>query len=83
MLTIVTPYQKSAARQRTQVYLWTLVNFLVFSILLSMFRVKNRGTFCLLRSSMHLLETNRVSLQTFILNYSSRARERTYLMVLF
>jgi oligosaccharyltransferase complex subunit gamma len=43
MLTIVTPYQKSAARQRTQVYLWTFVNFLVFSILLSLFRMKNRG----------------------------------------
>ncbi|KAF8559596.1 hypothetical protein OG21DRAFT_1502836 [Imleria badia] len=43
MLTIVTPYQKSPARQRTQVYLWTFVNFLVFSILVSLFRIKNRG----------------------------------------
>ncbi|KAG8217540.1 hypothetical protein J3R82DRAFT_5689 [Butyriboletus roseoflavus] len=43
MLTIVTPYQKSPARQRTQVYLWTFVNFLVFSILISLFRIKNRG----------------------------------------
>ncbi|KIJ69370.1 hypothetical protein HYDPIDRAFT_145351 [Hydnomerulius pinastri MD-312] len=43
MLTIVTPYQKSPARQRTQVYLWTAVNFVVFSILVSLFRVKNRG----------------------------------------
>ncbi|KAI9571533.1 hypothetical protein HD554DRAFT_203271 [Boletus coccyginus] len=43
MLTIVTPYQKSTARQRTQVYLWTFVNFLVFSILISIFRIKNRG----------------------------------------
>lgn len=45
MLTVVTPYQKSPARQRTQVYLWTFVNFLVFSILISLFRIKNRGTF--------------------------------------
>ncbi|KAG9318502.1 hypothetical protein JVU11DRAFT_593 [Chiua virens] len=43
MLTIVTPYQKSPGRQRTQVYLWTFVNFLVFSILISVFRIKNRG----------------------------------------
>ncbi|KAF8844944.1 oligosaccharyl transferase subunit OST3/OST6 family [Paxillus ammoniavirescens] len=43
MLTIVTPYQKSPARQRTQVYLWTAVNFIVFSILVSLFRIKNRG----------------------------------------
>jgi hypothetical protein len=45
MLTIVTPYQKSPARQRTQVYLFTLVNFLIFSILVSLFRLKNRGMF--------------------------------------
>ncbi|KAF9246503.1 hypothetical protein BU15DRAFT_40366 [Melanogaster broomeanus] len=43
MLTIVTPYQKSPARQRTQVYLWTAVNFIAFSILVSLFRIKNRG----------------------------------------
>ncbi|KAF9227902.1 hypothetical protein BS17DRAFT_774472 [Gyrodon lividus] len=43
MLTIVTPYQKSPARQRTQIYLWTAVNFIVFSILVSLFRIKNRG----------------------------------------
>lgn len=43
MLTIVTPYQQSPGRQRTQIYLWTAVNFLVFSILVSLFRVKNRG----------------------------------------
>ncbi|KAH7889676.1 hypothetical protein F5I97DRAFT_1801624 [Phlebopus sp. FC_14] len=43
MLTVVTPYQRSPIRQRTQVYLWTAVNFIVFSILVSLFRVKNRG----------------------------------------
>jgi len=43
MLTIVAPYQQSPGRQRTQIYLWTAVNFIVFSILVSLFRVKNRG----------------------------------------
>ncbi|KAF8136375.1 hypothetical protein EV363DRAFT_1395488 [Boletus edulis] len=43
MLTIITPYQKSASRQRTQIYFCTFVNFLVFSILISLFRIKNRG----------------------------------------
>ncbi|KAG2157126.1 hypothetical protein DEU56DRAFT_763201 [Suillus clintonianus] len=43
MLTVVTPRQLSPGRQRTQVYLWTAVNFLVFSILVSLFRVKNPG----------------------------------------
>ncbi|KAG2134431.1 uncharacterized protein EDB93DRAFT_846975 [Suillus bovinus] len=43
MLTVVVPRQLSPTRQRTQVYLWTAVNFLVFSILVSLFRVKNPG----------------------------------------
>lgn len=43
MLIVVTPRQLSPTRQRTQVYLWTAVNFLVFSILVSLFRVKNPG----------------------------------------
>ncbi|KAH7926327.1 hypothetical protein BV22DRAFT_1118985 [Leucogyrophana mollusca] len=43
MLTVVTPHQLSPTRQRTQVYLWTAVNLIVFSILVSLFRVKNRG----------------------------------------
>lgn len=58
MLTIVTPYQKSPARQRTQVYLWTFVNFLVFSILVSLFRMKNRGTFCSFLSIMMLIRND-------------------------
>ncbi|EGN95955.1 hypothetical protein SERLA73DRAFT_185405 [Serpula lacrymans var. lacrymans S7.3] len=43
MLTIVTPYQMSPPRQRMQIYLWTAVNLIMFSILVSLFRVKNRG----------------------------------------
>ncbi|KAG0707730.1 hypothetical protein DFH29DRAFT_994754 [Suillus ampliporus] len=43
MLIVVTPRQMSPFRQRTQVYLWTAVNFLVFSILVSLFRIKNPG----------------------------------------
>ncbi|KIM65292.1 hypothetical protein SCLCIDRAFT_539085 [Scleroderma citrinum Foug A] len=43
MLTIVAPRQLSPIRQRTQIYVWTAINFVVFSILVSIFRVKNRG----------------------------------------
>lgn len=43
MLTLVTPLQSSPGRQRAQVYLWTGVILVVFSILISLFRVKNRG----------------------------------------
>ncbi|CAL1704424.1 unnamed protein product [Somion occarium] len=43
MLTIVTPYTSSPKRQRAQVYLWSIVIFIMYSVLLSLFRVKNRG----------------------------------------
>ena len=45
MLTIVAPRQLSPIRQRTQIYVWTAINFVVFSILVSIFRVKNRGAY--------------------------------------
>lgn len=43
MLTIVTPYQTHPYRQRMQVYLWSGVIFVMFSVLISLFRVKNRS----------------------------------------
>ncbi|OCH94993.1 oligosaccharyl transferase subunit OST3/OST6 family [Obba rivulosa] len=43
MLTTVIPYQTSPQRQRVQVYLWSFVIFIMFSVLVSCFRVKNRG----------------------------------------
>ncbi|KAH9946035.1 oligosaccharyl transferase subunit OST3/OST6 family [Epithele typhae] len=43
MLTLITPYQSSPARQRLQVYLWSGVIFVMFSVLISLFRVKNRS----------------------------------------
>ncbi|PIL24082.1 transporter [Ganoderma sinense ZZ0214-1] len=43
MLTLVTPYQTHSSRQRLQVYLWSGVIFVMFSVLISLFRVKNRG----------------------------------------
>ena len=44
MLTVVTPYTASPRRQRAQVYLWSFVIFIMYSVLVSLFRVKNRGT---------------------------------------
>ncbi|KAI9070391.1 oligosaccharyl transferase subunit OST3/OST6 family [Trametes sanguinea] len=43
MLTLVTPYQTSPSRQRLQIYLWSGVILVMFSVLISLFRVKNRG----------------------------------------
>ncbi|TFK76425.1 oligosaccharyl transferase subunit OST3/OST6 family [Pluteus cervinus] len=43
MLTLVVPLQRSPQRQRIQVYLWTTVIMIVYSMLVSLFRVKNRG----------------------------------------
>ncbi|KIY43554.1 hypothetical protein FISHEDRAFT_78406 [Fistulina hepatica ATCC 64428] len=43
MLTIVIPYQSSPFRQRLQVYLWAAVVMIVFSVLVSIFRLKNGG----------------------------------------
>ncbi|KIY70929.1 oligosaccharyl transferase subunit OST3/OST6 family [Cylindrobasidium torrendii FP15055 ss-10] len=43
MLTAVVPYQTSPGRQRVQVYLWTFVIMLVYSVLIALFKVKNRG----------------------------------------
>jgi oligosaccharyltransferase complex subunit gamma len=43
MLTLVAPLQTSPTRQRIQVYLWSGIVFVLFSILVSFFRVKNRG----------------------------------------
>ncbi|TCD71887.1 oligosaccharyl transferase subunit ost3/OST6 [Steccherinum ochraceum] len=43
MLTVVTPYTSSPSRQKAQVYLWSIVIFIMYSVLLSLFRVKNKG----------------------------------------
>ncbi|KAJ3523790.1 hypothetical protein NM688_g8668 [Phlebia brevispora] len=43
MLTMVVPYQLSPKRQQAQVWLWTIVIFIMYSVLISLFRVKNRG----------------------------------------
>ena len=45
MLTMVVPYQTSPKRQQAQIWLWSIVVFIMFSVLLSLFRVKNRGRF--------------------------------------
>ncbi|RXW20744.1 hypothetical protein EST38_g5110 [Candolleomyces aberdarensis] len=43
MLTLIVPYQTSPAKQRMQVYLWGAVVIIIYSVLVSLFRVKNRG----------------------------------------
>ncbi|KAF8212220.1 oligosaccharyl transferase subunit OST3/OST6 family [Mycena galopus ATCC 62051] len=43
MLTMVIPYQATAQRQRFQIYLWSTIIMLVYSILIVLFKVKNRG----------------------------------------
>ncbi|KAJ3507875.1 hypothetical protein NLJ89_g6060 [Agrocybe chaxingu] len=43
MLIMAVPYQPSPQRQRMQVYLWTGVILIVYSVLVSLFRVKHRA----------------------------------------
>ncbi|KAH6918572.1 dolichyl-diphosphooligosaccharide-protein glycotransferase [Coprinopsis sp. MPI-PUGE-AT-0042] len=43
MLILVVPLQKSASRQRLQVYIWTGVIIIIYSVLVSIFKVKNKG----------------------------------------
>lgn len=45
MLTLVVPLQTSPQRQRLQVYLWSAVIFIIYSMLISLFRIKNKGEF--------------------------------------
>ena len=47
MLTMVVPYQTSPKRQQAQIWLWTVVIFVMFSVLVSLFRVKNHGQSCI------------------------------------
>ncbi|KXN89246.1 Dolichyl-diphosphooligosaccharide--protein glycosyltransferase subunit 3 [Leucoagaricus sp. SymC.cos] len=43
MLVLVVPSQSSPNRQRAQIYLWSAVIIIIYSVLVSLFRVKNRG----------------------------------------
>ena len=43
MLITIVPYQSSSYRQRIQVYLSWIVIIIVYSALISLFKVKNRG----------------------------------------
>jgi len=43
MLIMIVPYQSSPQKQRMQVYLWSAVILIIYSVLVSLFRVKNRG----------------------------------------
>ncbi|KAF5358315.1 hypothetical protein D9756_001560 [Leucocoprinus leucothites] len=43
MLVLVVPSQPSPTRQRFQIYLWSAVIIIVYSVLVSFFRIKNRG----------------------------------------
>jgi hypothetical protein len=60
MLTIVTPLQSSPGRQRAQVYLWTAVNLIVFSILISLFRVKNRSASHIYQATEAILTSSHI-----------------------
>lgn len=69
MLILVIPYQSSPQRQRLQVYLWTGVIMIIYSVLVSLFRVKNRGEFALRSLDLELkCVSRRVSLQTILID---------------
>jgi len=43
MLTVIVPLQPSPRRQRLQVYVWSTVIVIMYSMLVALFRIKNRG----------------------------------------
>jgi len=43
MLIVIIPRQRSPMRQKVQVYLWTAIVMIMYSVLVSIFRIKNRG----------------------------------------
>jgi oligosaccharyltransferase complex subunit gamma len=43
MLIVIIPYQSSPQRQRLQIYLWSVVIMLIYSVLVSLFTMKNGG----------------------------------------
>jgi len=43
VLTVIVPRQQSPAKQRVQVYIWTGVIVVLYSVLVSLFKLKNRG----------------------------------------
>lgn len=55
MLIMIVPTQSSPHRQRLQIYLWTGVIMIMYSVLVSLFRVKNRGWSLLRLLSSRLL----------------------------
>jgi len=61
---MVVPYQTSPQKQRVQVWLWTGVILIIYSVLVSLFKVKNRGVFALLIPGHGL-----TLLQDILLNY--------------
>lgn len=71
MLTMVAPYQTSKSRQQVQVWLWSIVVFVMFSVLISLFRVKNRGMYSNRYCSLRIFMCFRLPVQaTFVGSYS-------------
>ena len=63
MLINVVPLQKSVSRQTTQIYIWTAVIFILYSLLFSLFRIKNRGAVKLTNPFSSYLRVSRISIQ--------------------
>jgi hypothetical protein len=65
MLIMVVPYQTSPQRQRMQIYLWTAVIMIMYSVLVSLFRIKNGGMFILLVYCVCIIDKSaRIPIQT-------------------
>jgi len=73
MLIMVVPYQTSPQRQRIQIYLWTAVIMIMYSVLVSLFRIKNGGTFILLVYCVCIIDKSaRIPIQTsFVIAWQS------------
>lgn len=73
MLIVVIPYQSSAGRQRLQIYLWSTVIMLLYSVLVAIFKVKNRGIVFVFRSIISTNSFTRISFQVALVDKPKRS----------
>jgi len=74
MLILVVPHQSSPQKQRLQIVLWTGITMVMYSVLVALFRIKNRGWLPLSSPISFLISHHdRISLQTLFIMLSSRS----------
>jgi len=76
MLILVVPHQSSPQKQRLQIVLWTGITMVMYSVLVALFRIKNRGLLplsSLISFRLLISHHDRISLQTLFIMLSSKS----------